>query len=92
MSRIGADDYLTICQQCGCVFDYSYAFDPATGLSVCPACKHEYELPKNSCINNSIKIDNFKSRIESLRKWLNEERITEEKKFVSNEELYSYFK
>jgi hypothetical protein len=42
-------DYLTICQECGCVFDYSWAKSKSLGSSAvcfCPSCKHEYELPR----------------------------------------------
>ena len=43
-------DKLTVCEECGCVFDYQYAMKYRESqnqpyISVCPACKHEYELP-----------------------------------------------
>lgn len=50
MSIHGHDEYLTICQECGCVFDYFYAYkaiDKEKGYADCPACKHTYELKRN---------------------------------------------
>lgn len=43
-------DTLSVCQRCGCVFDFIYAikWDDDNRISVCPACKHEHELPKIS--------------------------------------------
>lgn len=46
-------EYLTKCEQCGCVFDYVLAIrDKKDGethqTSVCPACKHEYQLPNKN--------------------------------------------
>ena len=40
-------EYLIKCQECGCVFDYVIAmnFDSTPKITICPACKHEYELP-----------------------------------------------
>lgn len=55
MNIIGADEYLTICQKCGCGFDYQYAYkynkENKIGISTCPACKHEYETFRNDKSN-----------------------------------------
>ena len=49
---------LTVCQQCGCVFDI---FESANNYSrngdilkytICPACKHEYEMPTKNNFKN----------------------------------------
>jgi len=44
-------EYITVCQECGCVFDFTLAIKfevkrNGNQITVCPACKHEYELPK----------------------------------------------
>jgi len=51
-------EHLTICQHCGCVFDYQFALrDRKTNkepyISVCPACKAEYEIPKKYATTNN---------------------------------------
>jgi predicted Zn-ribbon and HTH transcriptional regulator len=37
---------LVTCQECGNVFDKYMSIIDKPGIAVCPACKHEYELPK----------------------------------------------
>jgi hypothetical protein len=44
-------EYLTICQECGCVFEYVIAIEDyrkRPQISICPACKHEYEIPNEN--------------------------------------------
>ena len=46
-------EFLTICSVCGCVFDFTCSQkyqEPKT--CVCPACKHEYEIPAKYFKNN----------------------------------------
>jgi len=46
-------EYFTICQSCGCVFDFVIAIrdkkeNETNQVSVCPCCKYEYDLPKKN--------------------------------------------
>jgi hypothetical protein len=45
-------EYIEACQECGCLFHIRLAtrnngLKKDLKVAICPACKHEYELPKN---------------------------------------------
>jgi uncharacterized protein YbbK (DUF523 family) len=62
-------EYFTICSECGCVFDYQFALrhrktNDEPYITVCPACKYEYEIPRKKIIiqeQNTPKVEVFET-------------------------------